>query len=201
MKNIFTGKISKALVVTMLAFPTIELQSQSIVHASENTQYQQTTPVSSNVNTKTLGLIKSLSSNTINVANQHIKVEHNQFVLDNTAREVLSTTDISKITKILTIFNETVKHNNVLLTYGDEIDTSGEQESQITPYPFVSFARRHHYKAHIVGYGSNGYCYEDSRGHFHYIVTKTPFQTVTSVMGHGWGNAAGSGFGLGLIGK
>ncbi|MCT7675646.1 MAG: garvicin Q family class II bacteriocin [Lactobacillus iners] len=191
---------NKILAISMLTMPIVGLSNQSTtVKASINSQptvslNEGSTPNNVNV----IKLIKSLSPSAEAIANQHIEIKNNNFILDNNAIISLSSTDITKIRKILTIFNQTVNSNYIILS--SEKDNNTNDYSQYM-YPFISLARskkQHHYKKHIVGYGSNGYCYQDSKGNFHYVVTKTPLQTVASVMYHGWMNAAGSGFGLGL---
>ncbi|WP_270769749.1 garvicin Q family class II bacteriocin, partial [Lactobacillus crispatus] len=61
---------------------------------------------------------------------------------------------------------------------------------------FVKGKKRKHRKSHgyIVGYGSNGYCYKDSKGNFHYYVTKSPLQTVLDVNRQGLESALGGGW-------
>ena len=57
-------------------------------------------------------------------------------------------------------------------------------DQEVSPFiTFVKGKKRKHRKSHgyIVGYGSNGYCYKDSKGNFHYYVTKSPLQTVLDV--------------------
>lgn len=127
-------------------------------------------------------LVDSWSSNTKDIANQYIKVENNRLVLDGSARNVLSANDISKINQILSAFNEIVNNNNITLTYSNDNNSLINQEdsNQQDIYPFISFTRstrrHHHSKSYIVGYGSNGYCYKDSKGNFHYVVTKHHFK-------------------------
>lgn len=41
--------------------------------------------------------------------------------------------------------------------------------------------------------GSNGYAWTDSRGNWHYTVTKSAVDTVFGIIGNGWGSAGASG--------
>lgn len=133
------------------------------------------------------------------IINKYTIVYNNQYVLEISSKNNKFTQEeILEAKNILSEFNQKVRENNIILS---------SENTDISYSPFISFARtRKHKKAHhrsgkihIVGYGSNGYCYKDSHGKYHYVVTRTPFQTVMHVMGHGWANAAASGFGLGLI--
>ncbi|MGX6997995.1 garvicin Q family class II bacteriocin [Periweissella fabalis] len=40
-------------------------------------------------------------------------------------------------------------------------------------------------------YCANGYEYRDSKGRWHYVVTKSPFQAAYGVSLHGWEGAPG----------
>lgn len=53
--------------------------------------------------------------------------------------------------------------------------------------PFVSFTRRRRHKRNIVAYGSNGYCWRDKHGRFHYTVTKSIGQATWDTIVYGWG--------------
>ena len=45
--------------------------------------------------------------------------------------------------------------------------------------------------------GSNGYLMQSNKGHYRYVVTRSPTQTVLHVMKQGWGDAMSKGFGFG----
>ena len=85
--------------------------------------------------------------------------------------------------------------DNTLLYIEDVENNNLDQE--VSPFiTFVKGKKRKHRKSHgyIVGYGSNGYCYKDSKGNFHYYVTKSPLQTVLDVNRQGLESALGGGW-------
>ncbi len=200
MNNRIINNFTKVLAVGLLIAPAMGIQTNTVGAQSKNSSQNLSERNSFDRDDQQEAQNNSeFNPKVIDKVNQGIRIENNQYVLDSAAKNELSQSEIVKIDKLLQEFNAVVKEKGIILTQND-----AEDESSDTSLPFISLIKkhrsRHHYKAHIVGYGSNGYCYEDSRGHFHYYVTKTPMQTVASVLGHGWGNAAGSGFGLGLIG-
>lgn len=116
--------------------------------------------------------------------NNHTKLVNNQYVLVLPKSKKYTQSTIRKVQLLLQAFNRKVNNNNISIVY----------ENDVFDYPFVSFARTK--RSRVVWEAANGYCYRDKHGRYHYVVTRTPFQTVMHVMGHGWANAVAGGFGL-----
>ena len=118
---------------------------------------------------------QSLSSFVFTKADQYIVIQNNQYVIKPTTNCDLTNSEIEKIQDILSVFNKMAAENNtVLIPSNDGLS------------PFVSFARRSH-KRDIVAYGSNGYCWRDRHGNFHYTVTKSIGQATWDTIVNGWG--------------
>lgn len=141
---------------------------------------------------------KSLTSSELNQADRYVKLVNNKYVLDVPENSGLSNETINKVKMMLNYFNTEVENAGIII---DLKNQTGEFQSYNSP--FISFARKttkHHRKHHksshisIVGYDSNGYCYRDSRGNYHYVVTKSPLQTVLDVSRKGWEAALGGGW-------
>ena len=182
--------ISGLIITAVLLVSVAEFSGSTVVYADTMSQTTQ----SSNADT-------NLTSSEKTLINNYVRIYNNEYILDLPKNNNLDKSTVDKIQALLADFNKKVADDNiVLISENDNVDTNYS--------PFISFARtskkrkrasHRSSKVQIVGYGSNGYCYKDKHGNFHYVVTRTPFQTVMHVMGHGWANAAGSGFGLGLI--
>lgn len=139
----------------------------------------------------------SLTQEQIQQANKYIKIENNQYMLDTSNKScTLSPETIHKIQEALTLFNKTVRENNVVLLSNEDVENNN-LDQEVSPFiTFVKGKKRKHRKSHgyIVGYGSNGYCYKDSKGNFHYYVTKSPLQTVLDVNRQGLESTLGGGW-------
>lgn len=124
---------------------------------------------------------RTLSKSKLDEMSQFIYIKNNQYVLQVPNNSKISSSDINKEQEILTVFNRMVKENGAVLIPDDSNNVS----------PFVSFVKRsrHHKRYHkidIVGYGSNGYCYRDRHGNFHYRVTKSIGQATWDTIVYGW---------------
>lgn len=81
---------------------------------------------------------------------------------------------------IFLTFNLQASNNGVIL--------DNENSSQATSSnPLFGTMRAKQYRY----YTANGYEYRDSKGHWHYVVTKSPFEAAFGVALHGWEGALG----------
>lgn len=62
----------------------------------------------------------------------------------------------------------------------DIIDAGNSSQTASAPSFGVMRAKQYRY------YTANGYEYRDSKGHWHYVVTKSPFEAAFGVALHGW---------------
>ena len=185
-KNKFT-KCSKILLASVLLLPVMNLKSIP-VHAQTQTTVATNQRVTTESVTKEQAIKdgQKLTSSQLRSMSQYIRIVNNQYVLQVPEDSGIPKSAVQAEQEVLTVFNRMVKENGAVLISDD----SGEDE--VSDFPFVSFARRSRkshkrHKIEIVGYGSNGYCYRDSHGRFHYRVTKNIGQATWDTIVYGWG--------------
>lgn len=131
-------------------------------------------------NTSVTSNSSTLSTEQINKLNGYVQITDGKMILTIPANSGLTTQQIQEAQRIVDQFNEQAINNNVIL------DSESNPQSSITSPKFrIMRAKQYRY------YTANGYEYRDKKGHWHYVVTKSPFEAAFGVALHGWEGALG----------
>lgn len=121
----------------------------------------------------------SLSTEQINKLNSYVQIENGKMILNIPSNSGLTTQQIEQAKQVIDQFNLQANNNGVIIDAGNSSQTAS------APSFGVMRAKRYRY------YTANGYEYRDSKGHWHYVVTKSPFEAAFGVALHGWEGALG----------
>lgn len=93
----------------------------------------------------------SLTQEQIQQANKYIKIENNQYMLDTSNKScTLSPETIHKIQEALTLFNKTVRENNVVLLSNEDVENNN-LDQEVSPFiTFVKGKKRKHRKSNVI---------------------------------------------------
>ena len=121
----------------------------------------------------------TLSTEQINKLNSYVQIENGKMILNIPSNSGLTTQQIEQAKQVIDQFNLQASNNGVIIDAGNSSQTAS------APSFGVMRAKRYRY------YTANGYEYRDSKGHWHYVVTKSPFEAAFGVALHGWEGALG----------
>lgn len=126
----------------------------------------------------------SFSAAQLSQLNSYTQIINGKMVLNIPSNSGLTAQQVQEAQSIVKQFNLQASENNT--TVQTEVTTT----SQTTNSNLLGtmLARQYRY------YTANGYEYRDKEGHWHYVVTKTPFEAAYGVALHGWEGALGGGW-------
>ena len=105
-----------------------------------------------------------LSNEQISKLNDYTQISDGKMILNIPSNSGLTTQKSNEAQQIINQFNQQASNHDVTIE-----DASTSQTVTVDPRFGVMRARQYRY------YTANGYEYRDSKGHWHYVVTKSPF--------------------------